>query len=74
MSEAWSAREWKMLYAAAMLESDPARFQQRSQIADAAIRARLNQLTETPAVRCEHVELQSALTYLRRVKDSLASD
>jgi hypothetical protein len=76
MSEAWSPREWKTLYAAAMLETDPAQFQQRVHVADAAIRARLTELTltEMAAGYSENTELQSALKYLDRVKASLTSD
>jgi hypothetical protein len=74
MGEAWSPREWKTLYAAAMLETDPAQFQQRVHVADAAIRARLTELTEMAAGYSENTELQSALKYLDRVKASLTSD
>ena len=72
MSEARSRRDWQILYAAAMLESDSTQVLQRIERAAEAICARLKELPETFSVRSEHVELQSALNYLRRVQDSLS--
>jgi hypothetical protein len=69
MSEVWSAREWKALYTSAMLESDPMKLRQRMEKADAAIRARLEELTDS-ALGSEQNELLSALKYLGLVKDS----
>ncbi len=70
MTEPRSSREWKMLYAAAMLESDTKRLQQRIEKADAAIQARLMELPETSSELSEKAELRSALNYLRRLKAS----
>ena len=72
MTEPKSPHEWKTLYAAAMLESDSARVQQRVERAATAIRFRLKELSETSVVGAEQMELESALDYLRRVKANLA--
>lgn len=72
MTEPKSPHEWKTLYAAAMLESDSTRIQQRVERAATAIRFRLKELSETSVVGSEQRELESALNYLRRVKANLA--
>lgn len=67
MSQPRFPRDWKVLYAAAMLEGDSTQVPQRIQEADEAIRARLKELPETFSVRSEQAELRSALNYLCRV-------
>jgi hypothetical protein len=58
---------WQTLYAAAMLESDSTRVQQRIEKADQAIHARLRELPETFSPGSEQAELSYALTYLGRL-------
>lgn len=60
-------QDWQTLYAAAMLESDTTRVQQRIEKADQAIRARMRELPETFAAGSEQAELRYALTYLERL-------
>lgn len=60
-------QEWQALYAAAMLETDTAQLPQRIEMADTAIRARLQQLSESYSVGSEQAELYSALTCLCRL-------
>ncbi len=74
MIERRSSLEWKQLYVAAMLESDPAKVQERIETADAAIRARLKELSGSSTTNSEEMELQAALMYLSRVKGSVDSD
>lgn len=69
MSEPGTSREWKTLYAAAMLESDSTQVRQRIAKAHAAIQARLTELPET-STHSEKAELKSALDYLHRLKAS----
>jgi hypothetical protein len=68
MGETRSSPEWRMLYAAAMLESDSAQLPFRIETADAAMQARLMELARTSPVHSEKMELQSALDYLRRLR------
>jgi hypothetical protein len=68
MSEPNFLRDWKTLYAAAMLESNTTYVQQRIEEAYAAISARLMMLSEAPSDRSERAELESALNYLHRLK------
>ena len=72
-SELRSPDEWKTLYAAAMLESDGPQLRQSVEKADAAIQARLTELTESSSLQSEKMELQSALQYLRRLRVSLTT-
>ncbi len=58
-------QDWRTLYAAAMLESDTARLEQRIQRADEAIHERLRELPDT---HVESHELRSALSYLRNLR------
>jgi hypothetical protein len=74
MSETKSSLEWRMLYAAAMLESDSAQLPLRIETADAAMQERLEELRRTSPVHSEKMELQSALGYLRRVRDLTSED
>jgi hypothetical protein len=74
MSGLVSPAKWKSFYAAAMLEPNNAHLLKRIQLADAAIKARLNELPETYSVRAEQLELQSALKYLECLKNSLSLD
>ena len=62
-----SPQQWQTLYAAAMLESDSTRLQQRIEKADQAIHARLRELPETFSVGSEQAELHYALSYLGRL-------
>jgi len=77
MSEPMSPQAWKTLYAAAMLESDATQLQHRIDTADAVMQTRLKELpgtSSTSSIGSEQRELQSALDYLRRLKDVLTSD
>jgi hypothetical protein len=74
MSEPMSPQEWKTLYAAAMLESETTQLRHRIETADAVMQTRLKELPGTSSIRSEQTELQSALDYLRRLKDILTSD
>jgi hypothetical protein len=73
MSQPMLATEWKLLYAAAMLESDPKQLQNRIDKATIAMQARLKELEGVSSIALETAELHSALSYLRRVAASLAS-
>lgn len=64
-----SPQDWRVLYAAAMLESDSTQLWHRIEVADAAMQARLNELPETPSSRSEQMELQSSLSYLCCLKN-----
>lgn len=66
-------RDWQTLYAAAMLESDSTHLNQRIERADKAIQARLRNLPQTSSGSSEQAELQSALNYLRRLREPEAS-
>ena len=68
MSQPIFPHEWRILYAAAMLESDHAQMQLRIEKADAAIQSRLMELPDISSGQSEMKELQSALNYLRRLK------
>lgn len=68
MSQPVFGHEWRILYAAAMLESDHTQVQQRIGRADAAIQSRLMKLPGISSGQSEMKELQSALNYLRRLK------
>ena len=65
---------WKVLYTAAMLESDSTQLWNRIEAADAAIQARLNELPESPSIRSEQMELRSSLGYLRCLKNMLTTE
>jgi len=56
-----------------MLESDGPQLRQSVEKADAAIQARLTELTESSSLQSEKMELQSALQYLRRLRVSLTT-
>jgi len=71
MGQPGSPQDWKVLYAAAMLESDNTQVWHRIEAADAAMQARLNELPGTPSIRSEQMELQSSLSYLRCLKNML---
>ena len=74
MSETRSSPEWRILYAAAMLESDSAQLPLRIETADAAMQERLEELLRTSPIHSEKKELQSALGYLRRVRALTSED
>ena len=74
MSETRSSPEWRILYAAAMLEPDSAQLPLRIETADAAMQERLEELLRTSPVHSEKKELQSALGYLRRVRALTSED
>lgn len=61
-------QDWKTLYAAAMLESNSKDLRLRTERADSAIQARLQELPKTSAVSSEQAELLSALNCLRRLR------
>ena len=67
MSGANLPRDWKTVYAAAMLESDSTQLRARIECADEAIHARLRELPETFSVPSEQAELQLALKYPRHL-------
>jgi hypothetical protein len=69
MSQPIFPHEWRILYAAAMLESDHTQLQHRVEKADAAIQSRLMELPDISSGQSEMKELQSALNYLRRLKN-----
>ncbi len=56
-----------------MLESDSAKLSRRIETADAAIRARLRELSGISTAKSEEMELRAALMYLSRVKASVDS-
>jgi hypothetical protein len=70
MSEPRSPREWKTLYAAAMLESESTQLRQRIERADSAMRERLKELPERST---EKIELETALKYLGSLRATLTS-
>ena len=72
MSRPKLARDWKMLYAAAMLESDPKQLRHSIERAIPAIQARFKELEDQTSITLEMAELHSALSYLRRVEACLA--
>jgi len=74
MSEAISPQGWKAQYTAAMLECDDNQLRHRIETADAVIRARLKQLPDMSSLGSEQEELQSALNYLRLLKNTLPAD
>lgn len=63
--------EWKILYAAAMLESDAMQIPQRIEKANGAIHARLHELAEAFPGGRERAELDSAVMYLNRLLGTL---
>jgi len=65
MSEPRSPREWRTLFAAAMLEGNSTQVGLRIARAEEAIRARLREVPETFSILSEQAELQSALQNLR---------
>jgi len=74
MNEAISPQRWKELYTAAMLECDDTQLRQRIDTADAVIRHRLQQLPAKCSLDSEQEELQSALDYLRLLRNTLPVD
>lgn len=58
-------RDWRTLYAAAMLEGNRTQVPLRIEKAEEAIQARLRELPETFSILSEQAELQSALRSLR---------
>ena len=63
-------RDWRTLYAAAMLECESVQFGQRIEDAEVAIQERLREAVENvPAL--EESELYAALRMLRRVRAHL---
>ena len=61
-------RDWRTLFAAAMLEGDSTQLPSRVARAEEAIQARLRELPDTSSVGSEQSELRSALQNLRRLK------
>lgn len=74
MVEAIVPRDWRMLYTAAMLESDSAQLQAGIAKAHAAMTARLMELPHGRSSSMERRELVSALKYLSCLEASLASE
>lgn len=64
--------EWKVLYRAAMLESDGALVWEKIQSAESALRERLEVLPDSLSFRSERMELESALKYLILLRDNLS--
>ena len=58
-------RDWRVLFAAAMLEGDSTQLALRIERAEQAIQARLRELPETFSVLSEQAELRFALQNLR---------
>jgi hypothetical protein len=73
MSQSTLAREWKLLYGAAMLEAHGRRLRNRIDRATIAMQARLKELEGISSTSLETAELYSALSYLSRVAACLAS-
>lgn len=67
MSRPMLASEWKVSYAAAMLESDPKQLRYSIHVATIAMRARLKELGAVSPPTMEAAELHLALSYVRRV-------
>lgn len=67
MNRPMLASEWKVSYAAAMLESDPKQLRHSIHMATIAMRARLKELDGVTPSTMETVELHLALSYMRRV-------
>ena len=65
MSDPSSSRDWRTLYAVAMLECDSTQLALRTERAEQAIQARLRELPETFSVLSEQAELRFALQNLR---------
>jgi hypothetical protein len=61
-------RDWRTLFAAAMLEGDSTQVPLRIEKAEEAIQARLRELPKTFSVGSEQSELRSALQNLRLLK------
>ncbi len=66
-------RDWRTLYAAAMLEGDCTQLPLRIEKAEEAIHARMGELPQKFFVGSEQTELQSAVQNLRRLKSGLTS-
>ena len=75
MSRPMLARNWKSLYAAAILETDPKQLRHSVDRTITAMRARLKELEpiSSSTFTLETAELHSALSYLRTVAGCLAS-
>jgi hypothetical protein len=73
MSEPMSP-QWKILYAAAMLETDKMQLRHRIERADVVMQTRLTELPVMSSIRSEQTELQSALNYLHRLKDMFIAE
>lgn len=58
-------RDWRVLFAAAMLEGDSTQVGSRIERAEEAIHARMRELSQKFFVGSEQAELQSALQNLR---------
>ena len=58
-------RDWRMLFAAAMLEGDSTQVRSRIDRAEEAIHARIRELPQEFFIGSEQAELQSALRNLR---------
>ena len=66
--------EWKVLYRAAMLESNGASVWEKIQSAESALRERLEVLPDSLSSRSERTELESALKYLNMLRDNFSGD
>ena len=64
-------RDWRMLYRAAMLESDEAVVREKIQTAESALRERLESL-QSLVGWSERKEVEGALKFLNLLKDNLA--
>ena len=71
-TESTSPVGWKQLYRSALLETDPAKVLVRVADAHTAICDRIQELLSHPSCE-EHLELKSALRFLRILEDETAA-
>ena len=67
-----NAQDWKVLYRAAIQESDRTCIQQRISDAEQAVIARARELFHSPEKREERDELEDALYAIRAFRNALA--
>jgi hypothetical protein len=63
--------EWKVLYTAAMLESDRTLVWEKIQMAESALREQLEALPDSLSFRAERMELEGSLNFMNLLKDNL---
>jgi hypothetical protein len=73
MSQSTLATGWKLLYGAAMLESDGKQLRNRIDRAMNAMQTRLKELEGMSSTSLETAELYATLSYLSRLAACLAS-